>query len=85
LPLPLNALGFDVSTFKVIAIKSRVHFRRGFDDSGLPRPFFWSNWSNRSWAEKLLPLWRAEVATRVVPSEAKDLMPFQRACRLQSQ
>lgn len=33
-PLPLNALGFDVTAFKVIAIKSRVHFRRGFDDSG---------------------------------------------------
>jgi microcystin degradation protein MlrC len=36
-PLPLNALGFDVSTFKVIAIKSRVHFRRGFDDSGFAK------------------------------------------------
>ena len=36
-PLPLNALGFDVTTFKVIAIKSRVHFRRGFDDSGFAR------------------------------------------------
>jgi microcystin degradation protein MlrC len=36
-PLPLNVLGFDVSTFKVIAIKSRVHFRRGFDDSGFAK------------------------------------------------
>jgi microcystin degradation protein MlrC len=36
-PLPLNALGFDVATFKVIAIKSRVHFRRGFDDSGFAK------------------------------------------------
>ena len=36
-PLPLNALGFDVSSFKVIVIKSRVHFRRGFDDSGFAR------------------------------------------------
>ena len=36
-PLPLNALGFDVTSFKVIAIKSRVHFRRGFDDSGFAR------------------------------------------------
>lgn len=36
-PLPLNALGFDVASFKVIAIKSRVHFRRGFDDSGFAR------------------------------------------------
>jgi microcystin degradation protein MlrC len=36
-PLPLNALGFDVADFKVIAIKSRVHFRRGFDDSGFAK------------------------------------------------
>jgi microcystin degradation protein MlrC len=36
-PLPLNALGFDVTRFKVIAIKSRVHFRRGFDDSGFAK------------------------------------------------
>ena len=36
-PEPLNALGFDVTTFKVIAIKSRVHFRRGFDDSGFAK------------------------------------------------
>lgn len=36
-PLPLNALGFDVTSFKVIAIKSRVHFRRGFDDSGFAK------------------------------------------------
>jgi microcystin degradation protein MlrC len=36
-PLPLNALGFDVATFDIIAIKSRVHFRRGFDDSGFAK------------------------------------------------
>jgi microcystin degradation protein MlrC len=36
-PLPLNALGFDVAAFDVIAIKSRVHFRRGFDDSGFAK------------------------------------------------
>jgi microcystin degradation protein MlrC len=36
-PLPLNVLGFDVGSFKVIAIKSRVHFRRGFDDSGFAK------------------------------------------------
>ncbi|MCX7367009.1 MAG: M81 family metallopeptidase, partial [Alphaproteobacteria bacterium] len=36
-PLPLNALGFDVASFKIIAIKSRVHFRRGFDDSGFAK------------------------------------------------
>jgi len=36
-PEPLNALGFDVAAFKVIAIKSRVHFRRGFDDSGFAK------------------------------------------------
>ena len=36
-PLPLNELVPDVSTFKAIAIKSRVHFRRGFDDSGFAK------------------------------------------------
>jgi microcystin degradation protein MlrC len=36
-PLPLNALGVDVAQFKAIAIKSRVHFRRGFDDSGFAK------------------------------------------------
>ncbi len=36
-PLPLNDLIGDVSKFKAIAIKSRVHFRRGFDDSGFAR------------------------------------------------
>jgi microcystin degradation protein MlrC len=33
-PEELKGPGFDVGQFKVIAIKSRVHFRRGFDDSG---------------------------------------------------
>ena len=36
-PAPLNALGFDIDAFTVIAIKSRVHFRRGFDDSGFAK------------------------------------------------
>jgi len=36
-PLSLEALGLDVSSFKAFAIKSRVHFRRGFDDSGFAR------------------------------------------------
>ena len=36
-PLPLDGLVGDVSTFKAIAIKSRVHFRRGFDDSGFAK------------------------------------------------
>ena len=35
--MPLNELVPDVSTFKAIAIKSRVHFRRGFDDSGFAK------------------------------------------------
>lgn len=30
----LRDLGLDPDAFKVIAIKSRVHFRRGFDDNG---------------------------------------------------
>lgn len=33
-PAELWGLGLDRDAFKVIAIKSRVHFRRGFDDSG---------------------------------------------------
>ena len=36
-PLPLNDLIGDISKFKAIAIKSRVHFRRGFDDSGFAK------------------------------------------------
>jgi microcystin degradation protein MlrC len=36
-PLPLNDLGLDVTSFKAFAIKSRVHFRRGFDDSGFAK------------------------------------------------
>jgi microcystin degradation protein MlrC len=36
-PGPLAALGLDVASFKAFAIKSRVHFRRGFDDSGFAK------------------------------------------------
>ena len=36
-PSTLDAIGLDASSFDVIAIKSRVHFRRGFDDSGFAR------------------------------------------------
>lgn len=36
-PSDLEAYGFDLSAFDIIAIKSRVHFRRGFDDSGFAR------------------------------------------------
>ncbi len=36
-PLSLEALGLDVTSFKAFAIKSRVHFRRGFDDSGFAK------------------------------------------------
>ena len=36
-PQPLAALGIDIADFKVFAIKSRVHFRRGFDDSGFAK------------------------------------------------
>ncbi len=36
-PSTLTELGLDLSEFQVIAIKSRVHFRRGFDDSGFAR------------------------------------------------
>jgi microcystin degradation protein MlrC len=33
-PSTLREIGLDLAAFQVIAIKSRVHFRRGFDDSG---------------------------------------------------
>jgi microcystin degradation protein MlrC len=36
-PSALKALGLDVDSFKAFAIKSRVHFRRGFDDSGFAK------------------------------------------------
>jgi len=36
-PFSLKALGLDIDAFKVIAIKSRVHFRRGFHDNGLAK------------------------------------------------
>ncbi|HEY6979427.1 M81 family metallopeptidase [Reyranella sp.] len=36
-PSQLKGPDFDLAQFKVIAIKSRVHFRRGFDDSGFAR------------------------------------------------
>jgi microcystin degradation protein MlrC len=36
-PLDLMGPGFTVDQFKVFAIKSRVHFRRGFDDSGFAK------------------------------------------------
>jgi microcystin degradation protein MlrC len=36
-PLELPGPGFTIDQFKVFAIKSRVHFRRGFDDSGFAK------------------------------------------------
>jgi microcystin degradation protein MlrC len=36
----LEALAVDPAAFDVIAIKSRVHFRRGFDDSGFAKAIF---------------------------------------------
>ena len=33
----LRAIGIEPADFEVIAIKSRVHFRRGFDDSGFAK------------------------------------------------
>ncbi len=38
-PLDLTGPGFTIDHFKVFAIKSRVHFRRGFDDSGFAKTF----------------------------------------------
>jgi microcystin degradation protein MlrC len=36
-PATLTGLGLDAAAFDVFAIKSRVHFRRGFDDSGFAK------------------------------------------------
>ena len=36
-PLDLTGPGLTIDQFKVFAIKSRVHFRRGFDDSGFAK------------------------------------------------
>jgi len=36
-PDQLAKLGLDLASFDVIAIKSRAHFRRGFDDTGFAR------------------------------------------------
>ncbi len=36
-PSSLGEIGLDVGAFEIFAIKSRVHFRRGFDDSGFAR------------------------------------------------
>jgi microcystin degradation protein MlrC len=36
-PFSLKALGLDIGNFDVMAIKSRVHFRRGFDDNGFAK------------------------------------------------
>ena len=36
-PFSLNDLGFDIDAFQIMAIKSRVHFRRGFHDNGFAR------------------------------------------------
>ena len=36
-PFSLEAIGLDVSAFQVMAIKSRVHFRRGFQDNGFAK------------------------------------------------
>src|SRR6202166_3918016 len=36
-PFSLAGLGLDVSAFRIFAIKSRVHFRRGFHDNGFAK------------------------------------------------
>jgi microcystin degradation protein MlrC len=36
-PFSLRALGLEIEAFDVFAIKSRVHFRRGFDDNGFAK------------------------------------------------
>lgn len=39
-PDDLRAYGIEPNEFEIIAIKSRVHFRRGFDDSGFAASIF---------------------------------------------
>ena len=36
-PFSLKDMGLDISAFEVLAIKSRVHFRRGFHDNGFAK------------------------------------------------
>ena len=36
-PFSLEALGLDIGAFEIMAIKSRVHFRRGFHDNGFAK------------------------------------------------
>jgi microcystin degradation protein MlrC len=36
-PASLHRMGLDPAAFDVIALKSRVHFRRGFDDNGFAK------------------------------------------------
>jgi microcystin degradation protein MlrC len=36
-PFSLGALGLDIHACKVFAIKSRAHFRKGFDDNGFAK------------------------------------------------
>src|SRR6201995_5259354 len=36
-PFSMRAAGLDPASFKVFAIKSRVHFRKGFDDNGFAK------------------------------------------------
>jgi len=36
-PSELRAIGLDAGAFQVVALKSRVHFRRGFHDNGFAR------------------------------------------------
>jgi microcystin degradation protein MlrC len=36
-PFSLRDLGLDLDAFQIMAIKSRVHFRRGFHDNGFAR------------------------------------------------
>ena len=36
-PFSPKALGLEIGAFEIIAIKSRVHFRRGFHDNGFAK------------------------------------------------
>ena len=73
---PLRAIGLDPAAFQAIALKSRVHFRRGFHDNGFAKtvllveptqPFLGTVRLDglrlrQRRPEALLPLWRSDVS-----------------------
>ena len=75
-PLALRNLGLDLGAFDIIAIKSRVHFRRGFHDNGFartillvepPEPFLGTVHLDKlpyreCRFEAVLPVWKPDIS-----------------------